>query len=123
MALELLAYFHGDARTLTYTAYTYGRGFADAHRRFAEAFLALPAIDGTIVNEIDPDLKVRLYSSANGTYVGVAYRGYTSKKLTIDLPASVKSNATVRNLVTGKTVQRSSPIMNYNLTWSQVLWS
>jgi len=32
MALELLGYYHADARTLTYTAYTYGRGFADAHR-------------------------------------------------------------------------------------------
>jgi hypothetical protein len=104
MALELLAYFHGDARTLTYTAYTYGRGFADAHRRFAQAFLALPAIDGETVDEPDPDLKVRLYRSANGIYVGVAYRGYAPKKLTLALPATLKSNATVKNLVNGEAI-------------------
>lgn len=101
MALELLSYFHGDARTLNYTVYTYGRGFADAHRRFAQAFLALPAIPGTVVDQGDTDLKVRTYPSANGTYVGVAYRGYSGKKLTIKLP-NVKG--TVHNLVTNETV-------------------
>ena len=30
MAMELLSYYYGDVRTLTYTAYTYGRGFAAA---------------------------------------------------------------------------------------------
>ena len=64
MALELLAYFHGDARTLTYTAYTFGRGFADAHRRFAQAFLALPAVEGKVVEGTDPDVRVRLYPTA-----------------------------------------------------------
>jgi len=103
MALELLDYFHGDARTLTYTVYTYGRGFADAHRRFAQAFLALPAIPGTVVDQGDKDLKVRTYPSANGTYIGVAYKGYTGKKLTIKVPAG-KAGAVVKNLVTGKTV-------------------
>jgi hypothetical protein len=103
MAIELLAYFNGDARTLTYTAYTYGRGFADAHRRFAQAFLALPAINGESVQEADPDLKVRQYPAADGVYVGVAYRGYTPKKLTIALPSPLKSNVTVKNLVNGKT--------------------
>ena len=86
MALELLAYFHSDARTLTYTAYTYGRGFADAHRRFAQAFLALPAIPGEEVPQKDTDMKVRLYKSDKGTFVGVAYKGYSPKKLAIDIP-------------------------------------
>ena len=103
MALELLAYFHGDARTLNYTVYTYGRGFADAHRRFAQAFLALPATKGTVVDQGDKDLKVRLYPSANGTYVGVAYKGYTAKQLTIRVPAG-KSGAVMKNLVTNQTV-------------------
>jgi hypothetical protein len=103
MAIEVLAYFYGDARTLNYTSYTYGRGFADAHRRFAQAFLALPATKGTVVDQGDPDLKVRLYPSANGTYVGVAYKGYASKKLTIKIPAG-KAGAVVKNLVTNETV-------------------
>lgn len=103
MALELLGYFHADARTLNYTVYTYGRGFADAHRRFAQAFLALPAIDGTVVDQGDGDLKVRTYASANGTYLGVAFKGYAAKKLTITVP-NVKPGATLRNLVTNQAV-------------------
>jgi hypothetical protein len=105
MAFELLAYFHGDARTLTYTAYTYGRGFADAHRRFAQAFLALPAINGEVVEQDDPDIKVRLYRSAVGTYVGVAYRGHTPRKLSIVVPGSLKTGAAVKDLVNGDTVR------------------
>lgn len=103
MALELLSYFHGDARMLTYTVYTYGRGFADAHRRFAQAFLALPAIPGTEVDQGDKDLKVRAYPSPNGTYVGVAYKGYTGKKLAIKVPGT-KAGAKVRDLVTGQII-------------------
>ncbi len=104
MTLELLSYFHGDARTLTYTAYTFGRGFADAHRRFAQAFLALPAIPGTVVDQGDPDLKVRIYPSANGTYVGVAYKGYAGKRLAITLAGVWPRGAAVRNLVTNEAV-------------------
>ncbi len=102
MAFELLAYFHGDARTLTYTPYTYGRGFADAHRRFAQAFLALPAIPGTIVAQGDANLKVRIYPSADGTYVGVAYKGYAGGKFTVTVPA--KAGAKITNLVTNAAV-------------------
>lgn len=102
MALELLPYFHGDARTLNYTVYTYGRGFAAAHRRFAQAFLALPAIKGTIVDQGDPDVKVRLYPSDRGTYVGVAYKGFEPKKLAIKIPG--KAGAKLRDLVTNTLV-------------------
>jgi hypothetical protein len=103
MALELMDYFHGDARTLTYTTYTYGRGFADAHRRFAQAFLALPALPATVVDQGDQDLKVRTYSSANGTYVGVAYKGFAAKKFTVSVPGA-KPGAVVTNLVTNEAV-------------------
>jgi len=103
MATEVLAWFHADARTLTYTVYTYGRGFADAHRRFAQAFLALPAAKGTVVDQADKDLKVRTYASPNGIYIGVAYKGYAGKKLTIKVPAG-KAGAVVKNLVTNETV-------------------
>lgn len=102
MALEVMAWFHGDARTLTYTTYTYGRGFADAHRRFAQAFLALPAIEGTVVEQGDKEVKVRAYSSQNGIYVGVAYKGYAAKKITVKVPA--KEGAKIVNLVTNEIV-------------------
>jgi hypothetical protein len=102
MALELLPYFHGDARTLNWTVYTYGRGFADAHRRFAQAFLAIPAIPGTVVDQGDADLKVRTYASDKGTYVGVAYKGYAGKKFTVKIPA--KAGVKVTDLVTGEPV-------------------
>ena len=101
MALELLSYFNGDARTLNYTVYTYGRGFADAHRRFAQAFLALPAVPGNVVDQADADVKVRTYPTANGTYVGVAFKGYAPKPLTIKVPGG-KPGAKVTNLVTGE---------------------
>jgi hypothetical protein len=107
LALEVLSCFHGDARTLNYTVYTYGRGFADAHRRFAQAFLALPAIPGTVVDQGDADVKVRTYPSANGTYVGVVHKGYAGKKLVVRLPA-VKPGGMVVNLVTGEPVPSTS---------------
>lgn len=105
MALELLAWFHGDARTLNYTVYTYGRGFAAAHRRFAQAFLALPALPGTVVEQGDAELKVRVYPSPNGTYVGVGYRGMgvNAKKFSIRLPG-LKPGTGLEDLVTGKTI-------------------
>jgi hypothetical protein len=102
MALELLAYFHGDARTLNYTVYTYGRGYADAHRRFAQAFLALPATAGTVVEHGDDDVKVRTYPSTNGTHVGVAHKGFVGKTISVDVP--VTAGAKVTNLVTGKDI-------------------
>ena len=106
MAFELMSYFHSDARTLTYTPYTYARGFADAHRRFAQAFLALPAIEGTVLEQGDADVKVRTYSSASGIYAGVAYKGCAPKKLTVKVPA--KAGAKITNLVTGETVPATS---------------
>lgn len=102
MAVELLSYFHGDARTLTQTSYTYGRGFADAHRRFAQAFRALPALPGTVVTGSDPDTKVRTYPTSNSTYVGVAYKGTTAKTLSVTVPG--QAGKAVTNLVTGATV-------------------
>jgi hypothetical protein len=103
MALELLSYFHGDARTLNYTVYTYGRGYAEAHRRFAQAYLALPALPAQVVDQGDPEVKLRTYASPQGTYVGLAYRGYTGKKLTLKVPAPSES-AKLIDLVTNTPV-------------------
>ena len=108
MAIELLAYFHGDANTLTYTVYTYGRGFSDAHRRFAQAFLALPAVSGEIVpgavGPDDSDIRVRRYDTQNGTYVGVAHKGYQAKTFTVSLPGRWRAQTTVTDLVSGAVV-------------------
>jgi hypothetical protein len=105
MAMELLSYYYGDARTLTYTVYTYGRGFADAHRRFAEAFRAIPAIPGTLVADTPTNVAARVYPTAsNGTYIGIAYKGYMSQSLTIDLPGTWTSSMVVTNLVTNQTI-------------------
>lgn len=104
MALELLAYFHGDARTLNYTVYTYGRGFADAHRRFARAFLALPAIPGKVIEQANKDVKVRTYKSKNGTYVGVAHKGYNPAKLAIAIPGNWSGKEKITDLVSNKKV-------------------
>ncbi|HEX4138903.1 MAG TPA: hypothetical protein VHY09_01035 [Candidatus Methylacidiphilales bacterium] len=109
MALEVLACFHGDPRTISYTPYTYGRGFADAHRRFAQAFLALPALDGTVVDQGDPDVKVRVYKTAQGTYIGAVYKGYAARKLSIRLPGPWPANPTLTDLVTGAAVPTTCP--------------
>lgn len=106
MAMELLSYYYGDARTLTYTVYTYGRGFADAHRRFAQAFRALPAIPSTVVTGTPNDVAVRLYPTlSDGTYVGIAYKGYSGRALEIELPGTWNRATVVTNLVTGEVVR------------------
>ncbi|MDR1192084.1 MAG: hypothetical protein LBK60_10555 [Verrucomicrobiales bacterium] len=106
MALELLAYFHGDARTLNWTVYTYGRGFAAAHRRFAQAYLALPATNGAVIEQGDPDVKARAYTVDGGeTRVGIAYKGYAAKTLTVKLPGL---SGTVVDLVTNQPVPAKS---------------
>ena len=105
MAVELLSYFYGDARTLTYTAYTFGRGFADAHRRFAQAFLALPAVRGNVILGTDSNTKVRTYNTTNGTYIGIASKAYTNNSaLSIQIPGAWNSKMIVTNLVTNTVI-------------------
>lgn len=119
MAMELLDYFHGDARTLTYTAYTYGRGFADAHRRFAQAFLALPAVPGTLVSGTPTDVAARVYPTTNdGTYVGIAYKGYTAGAFTVSIPGTWTGNLVVTNLVTNAVTPASVVSGNLQITVS-----
>ena len=105
MAVELLAYYYGDVRTLTYTAYTYGRGFADAHRRFAQAFRSLPAIPGQLLPGSPDDVAARIYRTpSEGTYLGLAYKGYLPRSFVIDVPGRWLPRMKVKNLVTGETV-------------------
>ena len=56
-----------------------------------------------MVDQGDADVKVRTYPTADGTYVGVAYKGYAGKSITINVPGA-RSGLTIKNLVTGETV-------------------
>ncbi|MGD0089008.1 MAG: sugar-binding domain-containing protein [Planctomycetota bacterium] len=109
MAEEVLACFHGDPDVLTCTTYTYGRGFINTHRRFAQAFLALPAIPGKVVADAvapaDSEVKVRRYDTANGVYLGIAHKGTKAKTFTVSLPGEWKDGVTVADLVTNAPVK------------------
>ena len=62
MAMELRVIdYYGDARTLTYTVYTDGRGFADAHRRFAQRFVRFPLFPALGLCGTPNDVAVRVY--------------------------------------------------------------
>ncbi len=102
MAEEILACFHVDPNVITWTTYTYGRGFADVHRRFAQAFLALPDMRGKIVSDatapVDDDVRVRTYDTKNGVYVGVVSKKMRAADFTVSVPAT---GTTIVNLVTG----------------------
>jgi hypothetical protein len=103
--MELLSYYYGDVRTLTYTAYTYGRGFADAHRRFAQAFRALPAVPGTLVAGALTDVATRVYPTvSNGTYIGIAYKGYAAQALSVLVPGAWTPAMVVTDLVANQQV-------------------
>ena len=100
MTLEVLSWAYCDVNTLTYTTYTFGRGFADYHRAFAQAFLALPAISGTVVNGTASNIVVRTYVSGPSTYIGVAYTGLTSQTLNLNIAGSWPPVVAITNLVT-----------------------
>lgn len=102
MAIELLGWFHADARTITYTVYTYGRGFADRHRAFAQAYLALPAEQGRVMPSTDADVKIRTYPIKDAVRIGIGYKGYAAKALKVSVPGV--TGKTLTDLVTGKTV-------------------
>ncbi len=105
MANEVRACFHADPTTITYTAYTFGRGFADAHRRFAQAYLALPAVPGAIIPTTDPDVRIRTYPANPAglpapTYVAVIHRGMTPRDIKVTIPGPWPPTTTVTDQVT-----------------------
>lgn len=102
MADEVQTFFHGDPVAYTSTTYTYGRGWVDQHRRFAQAFLALPAIPGTIIPQASyqQDVRVRIYDAPGGRYVSVVNRGESGHAVDIAIP----EGGDVVDLVTGKTI-------------------
>lgn len=103
MAEEVLACFHGDPNVITWTTYTYGRGWLDVHRQFAQAFLALPDQRGIIQTEAvaDPNVRVRTYPAGKLTYVGVVSKNMQAKTFRVTVPAT---GQTVTDLVTGETI-------------------
>ncbi len=102
MAEEVLSFFHGDPNVITWTPYTIGRCFATEHRRFAQAFLALPDVPGTVVPQASADLKVRTYQTPKALYVSVAHKGWKAAKFNIVLPGVTGKQVT--DLVTGETI-------------------
>ena len=98
MAEEVLSFFHGDPNVITWTPYTIGRSFTTEHRRFARAFLSLPATRGRVVPNANADAKVRVY---DGGYASVAHRGFKAAKLEVKIPGA---SAKITNLVTGESV-------------------
>ncbi len=108
MAEQVLAVFHGDPFILTETTYTYGQGFLDMHRRFAQAFLALPALPGKVVESPagadKPDLRVRRYETKNGVYLAVVHKGYEPDHYALSIPGSWTGKETVVDLVSGQSL-------------------
>jgi hypothetical protein len=88
MAEEVLACFHADPQVITWTTYTFGRAFADVHRRFAQAYRALPAVPGTVRPEAcaEPAVRVRTYPGKDCAYVGIAHIGTAAARVALRLP-------------------------------------
>lgn len=109
MAEQTLAMFHGDPWILTETTYTYGQGFADQYRRFAQAFLSLPATRGEILEkptgQDEPELRVRRFKDGKGFRLGIVHKGYKAADYTLSLPGSWPEKPLVTNLVTGEAVE------------------
>ena len=109
MAVEVLSFFHGDPNVITWTPYTVGRSFVTEHRRFARAFLALPAVQGKIVeNAVSGDaaenVRVRTYPGTGGaSYVSVCHKGYGKASFRVCVPAD-SGAVSVTDLVSGEAV-------------------
>ncbi|GAT35432.1 glycosyl hydrolases family 2, sugar binding domain [Terrimicrobium sacchariphilum] len=108
MAEQVLAVFHGDPWIFTETAYTYGGGYMEQHREFAQAFLSLPAMPGQVVAtpgvEKADDLRVRRYDVKNQVHLSVAYKGYTPQVFSMELPGPWGESVTVTDQVSGERV-------------------
>ena len=105
MLAEARAMARGDPRYLGYLASNrFNRGFPEYVRRFNRAFLALPALPGTLEPGAcdDPEITVRtIRTKRHGTYVAIVNTGLTSKgAVTVRLPAS----GAVTDAATGKRI-------------------
>ncbi len=103
MALEVMSWAFSDVNTLTYTSYTFGRGFADFHRAFAQAFLALPNIPSSTPGGMPANITVRTYVSGSNTYIGVANTATVAQNVSINVPGSWTPGVAITDLVANST--------------------
>ena len=99
MAEHVLACFHADPVAFTETTYTYGIGFVNQYRRFAQAFLALPAVEGRVLPQKNENVRVRLYADGAEARLGIVNKAFTPQVVTVSVPE--KATAVV-DLVTGE---------------------
>ena len=104
MALETMSWAASDVNTLTFTTYTFGRGFADYHRAFAQAFLALPDIPSSTPGGMPANITVRTYVSGTNTYIGVANTATVAQAVSFNIPGSWTPGLAVTDLVANTTV-------------------
>ncbi len=98
---EALAVANGNPRFLGYLSSSrYNPGFPQYVRAFNQAFLALPALPGTVLADAatDPAVVVReIVTAGYGSYLAVVNTARTDKAVTITLP----DRGVVKDAVTG----------------------
>ncbi len=108
MAGEALAMANGDPRYIGYlVGRTYMRGFPEYVRNFNTAFLSLPALPSTRLDDASSDDEVVVRSiptEQHGTYLAVVNTGMTDKTdVTITLPAGGR----LTDAATGQAIESS----------------
>ncbi len=103
MALEVQAWAAANVNTLTFTPYTFARGFADYHRAFAQAFLALPDIPSSTPSGMPANITVRTYAAVSGTYIGIANTATVAQSISINIPGSWTPGVAITDLVANTT--------------------
>lgn len=102
MMAEAMAMANGDPRFLTYlTGRTYARGFPQYVRNFNTAFLSLPALPSTRLENATSDSQVVVRSiptEKHGTYLAVVNAGATDRSVKVAMPVAGK----VTNAATGE---------------------
>ena len=122
MMTEAVAVAKGDPRFLgILSGHNYNRGFPYYVRQFNSNFLALPALDSTIIRNAASDKKVYLReikTAKHGTYYALVNTGFKGvKNVTIKLPA--KGTATA--IIAGKTLERKDGAIIVSLYPGQLL--
>ncbi|MHB8996556.1 MAG: hypothetical protein ACYC63_15025 [Armatimonadota bacterium] len=100
---EVLAMAASDPVVLAVRMGQLNRGFPQYAREFAAAYRALPAVPSTIIKACaDPQIVVRQYETARGTYLAVINTGLGPQSKTVQLRLPAMRAGKVRNLATGE---------------------
>ncbi|MCE5216242.1 hypothetical protein LLH03_04330, partial [bacterium] len=103
---EVLAMAVSDPVVLAVRMGSLNRGFPQYTREFAAAYRALPAVPSRVVSACgDPEVVVRRYDTTKGTYLAVINTGLGPESKPVQLDTAVLGGHTLRNLVTGETLQ------------------